>query len=104
MRTPLAATLILASSLALPAFAAETLEPGVVACINVKAATQYVQYSKTAPDFAKDLLARATCYINKDNAEVVKTGQSGDFTQYQLLTGHKVWVPTKGAASAAKAK
>lgn len=81
-------SLLLASS----GFATEYLPAGVVACISQKAAQQYAQYSVSAPDFAADYLARATCYVNEDHVEVVPTGKSGDFVQYKLLTGHKIWV------------
>lgn len=102
MRIPPVAVMILASTMAFAAStaaAAETLQPGLVACISSKAAIQYAEYAKTAPDFARDMLDRATCYVNKDAAEVVKTGQVGGYTQYKLLSGHKVWVPANAAAA-----
>lgn len=87
----LAATVILAS-LAASAMATEILPPGAIACISQKDAKTYAKYVAEAPDFATDMLARATCYVNKDEAEVVATGKSGNFVQYKLLTGHKIWV------------
>lgn len=81
--------------------AAETLPAGVVACISQKDAANYAKYVKEAPDFAADMLARATCYMNKDDIQAVPTGKSGKFQQYKLLSGHKVWVE-KAAAPTAK--
>ena len=89
-------TRILALTLAFVASAgtsvAATLPVGSVACITQKDAQAYVKYEKAAPNFAKDLLARAACYVNNDEAEVVATGKSGAFEQYKLLSGHKIWV------------
>ncbi|MCP5405674.1 MAG: hypothetical protein H6922_05590 [Pseudomonadaceae bacterium] len=99
MRLPLTAALALFT---LPALAQEYLPAGVVACISEKAARNYAQYSVSAPDFAADLLARATCYVNEeDMAEVVFTGKGVEFAQYKLLSGHKIWV-AKGTTVSAK--
>lgn len=89
---------------ALPASASEILTPGVVGCINLKAAKQYASYTETAPNFARDLLDRATCYVNKDRAEVVKLSEVDGYAQYKLLTGHRVWiVPGTGPVAQPKA-
>lgn len=96
-----------ALAVAVPAAAEEILPAGVVACISQKTAQQYAEYVATAPDFAADYLARATCYINNDDVQVVPTGKSGEFAQYKLLTGHKVWVAkgtTRPVNTAAVAK
>lgn len=77
--------------LSAPAMAA-TLPLGAVACMSQKDAQNYAKYATEAPAFAADMLARATCYVNKDSAEIVPTGKSGAFVQYKLLSGHKIWV------------
>ncbi|MFZ2587291.1 MAG: hypothetical protein WAZ18_04135 [Alphaproteobacteria bacterium] len=84
--------LILAFTLCASLAVAETLPAGVVACMSQKDAQAYAKYQTSAPTFAADMLARATCYTNKDSAEVVPMGKSGAFEQYKLLSGHKVWV------------
>ncbi len=87
--------IVLFSALALvsTANAAEKIPAGTVACLNRNAAADYQVFSKSSPDFADDLISRATCYKLKDAAEVVKRSSEGGFAQYQLLSGHKVWVP-----------
>lgn len=85
--------------------ATETLTVGAVGCINLKSAQQYASYMTSAPDFAEDLLDRATCYVNKDAAEAVKLSTVNGYTQYKLITGHKVWmVPGTPATVAQPAK
>lgn len=91
---------------ATPALAVESLPQGVVACISQKDAQNYAKYVTESPAFAADLMARAACYVNKDNVNAVQTGKSGNFLQFKLLTGHKVWVakdalrPAKPASAA----
>lgn len=98
MRTALAAIALLVA--ASPAFAAETLPAGVVGCISQKNAMQYADYVKTAPDFAEDMLQRASCYINKEPVEVVRLGGSKGYLQFQLLSGHRIWVPSEALTAA----
>ena len=75
-------------------YAAGTLPVGTVACLTWQAAQDYATLQTTAPDFAKDLLARAACYVVKDPAEAVAQGRPEQgFQAYKLLSGHKVWLP-----------
>ncbi|MCA3243732.1 MAG: hypothetical protein INF43_00300 [Alphaproteobacteria bacterium] len=92
------ATLLLLAGLALTvgggANAATGLPVGSVACLSLKDAQDYAQYQRTAPDFAKDLMARADCYVIQEPAEAVQQGRpEGGFQAYKLLSGHKVWLP-----------
>lgn len=84
---------------AFPASATEIIAPGVVGCINLKTAQQYAAYVTSAPNFAKDMLDRATCYVNKDQAEAVRLSESSGYVQYKLLTGHKVWIPASAGTT-----
>lgn len=92
MRQSLALFALAFSALSLPAAAAEILPPGVVGCVSLKTAQQYAAYTASAPNFAKDMLDRATCYVNQDQAEVVRLSEVKGYTQFKLLTGHKIWV------------
>lgn len=94
MRATLLSTLVMASGFTAVALA-DTLPVNVVGCISRKDAAKYAEFAKIAPDFAADMLDRATCYLNKEPAEAVKTGQDNGYTRYQLVTGHKVWMPTQ---------
>ena len=83
--------------------AAEIIPAGTVACMNRNAAADYAAFLAGSPDFAQDLLNRASCYKLKDPAEAVRRSAEKGFVQYQLLSGHKVWVPMAPAGvSAAK--
>lgn len=84
----------LAVALASGAYAATGLSVGSVACLTLKDAQDYAQYQRTAPDFAKDLMARADCYEVQEPTEAVAQGRpEGGFQAYKLLSGHKVWLP-----------
>ena len=76
------------------AFAEPLLPTGGVACLSLKDAKAYADYTVKAPKFAADLLARADCYEVKDAVSAVKTGRTEQgFQAYTLLSGHKVWLP-----------
>lgn len=94
MRATLLSTLLLSSGFAAVAMA-ETLPVNVVGCISRKDAAKYADYAKVAPDFAADMIDRATCYLNKEPMKAVKISQDKQFTRYQVLSGHKVWMPNK---------
>ena len=79
---------VLAASVTVPV----TLPAGAVACIGLRDAQNYAAYSKSAPKFAEELLARAACYINKEDIPAVTRTVSGDYSQIQLLSGHRVWL------------
>jgi hypothetical protein len=93
----LAFATLAATLAAAPAFAASeptpaTFPAGAVGCVNHREAKNYTAYSKNAPKFAEQLLARAVCHVNKeDRAAVIKT-VVGDYTQLELLSGHRVWL------------
>jgi hypothetical protein len=93
MRLPFPFLTLAFAVMALPASASELLPPGAVGCVSLKTAKQYAAYTTSAPNFAKDMLDRATCYINDKQAEVVRLSESNGFVQYKLLSGHKIWVP-----------
>ncbi|PIZ29775.1 MAG: hypothetical protein COY40_06300 [Alphaproteobacteria bacterium CG_4_10_14_0_8_um_filter_53_9] len=69
-----------------------TLPAGKVACFTVKQLRDYQSYTDVAPAFAEDMLARATCFINKEEQPAVLDGSMEGYTRYKLLSGHKVWV------------
>lgn len=94
MRAYLVPALVLASVVSSPVLA-DNLPSNTVGCISLKDAIKYAEFTKTAPDFAADMIDRATCYLNKEEVEAVKLNQSKGYTRYQLLSGHKVWVPTR---------
>ncbi len=78
------------------AFAAEQLPAGVVACQSREAAQDYAKFERTAPEFAADLLARATCYQLREPAKAVLQGRVEEgFQAYKLLSGHQVWLPVQ---------
>lgn len=92
-------------SLAVPAaFAAieptpVTLPAGVVACVNYREARNYTSYSANAPEFAEDLINRAACFKNKEPMPAVTKAVVSGYTQLQLLSGHRVWLPSKALSS-----
>ncbi len=78
------------------AMASELLPAGAVACQTREAAQNYVKYQRSAPDFAADLLARATCYQLREPAEAVTQGRVEEgFQAYKLLSGHQIWLPAQ---------
>lgn len=84
--------------LAAPAFAEPfqsspaNLPVGAVACVNLREAKNYTTYSKNAPDFAEVQLARAACFKNRSELAAVTKAVVGDYTQLELLSGHRVWL------------
>lgn len=90
---PLPALFTLTVLVPASAGAAEVIPAGTVACMNRNAASDYQNFSASSADFAQDLLNRASCYKLKDTAEAVRRSSEKGFVQYQLLSGHKVWVP-----------
>lgn len=76
------------------AHAAPVVPAGTVLCQSLTHARQYQSYVKDAPDFAKDLLDRAACYISQGTEEMIPTAEKAKgFKQFKLISGQKVWAP-----------
>ncbi len=88
------ALILLSLVLSPVAFAQPGLVKGQVACLSLKDARNYATFTTQAPQFARDLLARAACYEVKEPTDALPQGpQQQGFQAYALLSGHKVWVP-----------
>jgi len=73
---------------------APTVASGTIACLSLKNAKNYAAWHTEAPAFAQDLLDRAACYVLNEPATAPPQGRPEQgFQAYQLLSGHKVWVP-----------
>lgn len=66
---------------------------GAVACLSRKDAANYGVYAKQAPDFAADLLARASCFEVSKAEDAIKLGHEKGFDKLKLLSGHTIWLP-----------
>ena len=68
----------------------------VVACTSLRQSQAYARALRDNPAFAADLLARATCFVPEANTQMLSLGkpQKG-FQQFQLLSGHTVWLPSQ---------
>lgn len=88
-----APSLYAAQAVKVPASVLVSVPQGAVACLSQKAAANYALYSQQAPDFAADLLARASCFTVEKAEEAVKLGAEKGFTKLKLLSGHVVWLP-----------
>lgn len=84
----------LATVAAAPKNEATHLPAGQVACLSLKDAQNFADYSKNSPNFAADLLDRAACFKAKENMEAVLLSQEKGFTRIKLLSGHTVWFPS----------
>lgn len=92
----LGAALLVTGSLA-QAQARQTLPAGAVACLTQRQAADYQSFQVSAPAFAQDLLDRAACYVIKQPTQAISRGGTRGYAQYQLLSGHKVWLPDASA-------
>lgn len=95
MRILLALSLALASTAVAeaPTQAPAMLKAGTTACVTLKDAKNYKQYSTKAPKFAEDLLARASCFVNKEDQPAIPQSKAEGFQKLKLLSGHTVWLP-----------
>jgi hypothetical protein len=96
MHTALVALMLLAA----PATWAQVqLQGGQVACLSLKHAKAYATNAAQAPAFAEDQIARANCFRNEKPQPAIKLSEQKGYAQYQLLSGHKVWVPSTLSSS-----
>lgn len=67
-----------------------------VACTSLRQSQAYARFQHENEAFAADLLARANCFVPEAGTQMLTVGkpQKG-FQQYQLLSGHTVWLPAK---------
>lgn len=67
-----------------------------VACTSLRQSQAYTRAQRENSAFAADLLARATCFVPEANTQMLSVGkpQKG-YQQFQLLSGHTVWLPTQ---------
>jgi hypothetical protein len=72
--------------------------PHVVACTSLRQSQAYARAFSENPAFAADLIARATCFVPQAISQMLSVGkpQKG-YQQFQLLSGHTVWLPVQAA-------
>lgn len=88
----LSSTIELSAAAQTPA-APAVLKAGSTACLTLKDAKNFKQYSTKAPEFAADLLARATCFVNQEDQPAIPQSKADGFEKLKLLSGHTVWLP-----------